>query len=91
MVDAELRDEYATVGSTQDAAHAIVNGVVERAIGANLGAHGVEGLEAAAELCLEGWTPPSEFRLKLTIELLGHLGEYVADHRFRADSGCYFN
>lgn len=99
MVDTELGDEYAATDSTQDAAHAIVGRAVKRGNAGELdwflmgvpGPHGVEGIEAAANLCLEGWTPPSEFRLRLAIELLGHFGEYVADHRFQADCGCYFD
>jgi hypothetical protein len=99
MVDTELRDEYAATDSTQDAAHAIVGRVVNKGNAGELdwflmdtpGPHGVDGLEAAANLCIEGWTPPSEFRLKFAVELLGHLGEYVADHRFQADCGCYID
>jgi hypothetical protein len=99
MIDPELKEKYPRTHFRGDALLAI-GGVVKRGnageldwflMGLTAGPQGIEGLiEDAAKFCLEDRNP-SEFRLAVTIELLGHLREYIDGHKFQANCGSYFN
>src|ERR1039457_2190339 len=89
MIDLELKEKHSRT-YFEDDARAVIGRVVERGNAGELdwfliglpGPQGIEGLDAVVNFCLRG-RDPSEFLFAVATELLGHLGEYVAGHKFQ--------